>query len=254
MAEAERGRKAEEMSIFYDSLSNNFLNNNLSGYISQDTSFKFEKLEQFLVSENNKYNLTAIKSQELILPLHFADSLLGAEYIPQNAKLLDVGSGAGFPALPFAIARSDISITAIDSTQKKVDFINKAAKELELKNIKAYSARAEEWGKTAEHREKYDLVCARAVSRLNILSELCLPFVKLGGYFLAMKGAIGAEEYAEAKDGIAILGGKLEKLQEKELFISKEVSQKRSFILIQKAKPTPPEYPRMYSKIVKKPL
>lgn len=242
------------MNKFYDDLSNIFHNNNLSDYISQDISLNFEKFEQFLVSENNKYNLTAIRSQELILPLHFADSLLGAEYIPQNAKLLDVGSGAGFPALPFAIARSDISVSAIDSTQKKVDFINKAANELNLKNIKAYSTRAEDWGKSKEHREKYDFVCARAVSRLNILSELCLPFVKIGGYFLAMKGAIGVEEYDEAKNGIAILGGKLEKLQEKELFISEEVSQKRTFILIKKVNPTPPEYPRMYSKITKKPL
>ena len=242
------------MSNFKELYSNIFLNNKLYDYNTQELSEKFERFSQILVAENAKYNLTAVKNDELIVPLHFADSLLGAEYIPMGARVLDVGSGAGFPALPFAIARKDVSVTALDSTAKKMAFAESVARELGVEGFLAVSGRAEELARDSTYREKYSFVCARAVARLNILSELCLPFVSVGGYFLAMKGAVGEEEYAEAKRGIEVLGGRLELLEEKALYVSENESQKRTFVLIRKAFETPVGYPRMYSKILKKPL
>lgn len=242
------------MSNFSDLYSNIILNNNLSVYNNNNLSDIFERFSHILSEENGKYNLTAIKDDHLVLPLHFADSLLGAELIPERSTVLDIGSGAGFPAIPLAIARSDLKITALDSTKKKTDFIEKASSELALENIKALTARAEELAIKTEYRERYDVVCARAVSRLNVLIELCMPFVKKNGYFLAMKGASGEEEYQEAKNGISILGGELADLREKDLYVSPNETQKRTFILIKKSKNTPPTYPRAYAKIVKKPL
>lgn len=242
------------METFFDYYSNIFRNNNLDSFISQDMSDIFERFSHILSKENKKYNLTAIKEEALILPLHFADSLLAAEFIPENSSVIDIGCGAGFPSLPLAIAINNLKITSLDSTQKKTDFIKKAAKELNTNNITTLTARAEDATQSAEYREKFDVACARAVSRLNILAELCIPFVKLGGYFIAMKGAMGEEEYKEAEKGIELLGGKLEAFYEKQLYVSESETQKRTFIIIKKISETPKTYPRMYSKIIKKPL
>ena len=221
---------------------------------SQELSEKFEILSQLLIQENNKYNLTAIKNEELILPLHFADCLLGMEYIPENSSFLDVGCGGGFPTLPLAIARGDLMITAMDSTEKKLGFIELVCRELGLKNVKTLVGRAEEYGKNAKYREKFDVVCARGVSRLNILSELCVPFVRVGGLFVAMKGAMGVEEYKEAASGITKLGGGKVEIFHKKLYVSQEERQDRTFVIVEKVENTPNSYPRMYSKIRNKPL
>lgn len=242
------------MSNFSDMYSNIFLHNNLSDYNNNFLSNIFERFSHLLSEENSKYNLTAIKNDESILPLHFADSLLGAEFIPQSSTVLDVGSGAGFPALPLSIARNDLKITALDSTKKKTDFIKKAAAELSISNISVLTARAEDLAVKPEFREGFDVVCARAVSRLNVLAELCIPFVKKDGYFLAMKGASGEKEYKEAASGIKLLGGELVSLSEKTLYVSPSETQKRTFILIKKSHDTPALYPRSYAKITKKPL
>ena len=239
---------------FIDRFSNIMLQNGIDVYNKQELAEKFGLLSQLLVEENKKYNLTAIKEEGLIIPLHFVDCLLAEEFIPDGATMLDVGCGAGFPTLPLAIVRDDIDVVAMDSTEKKLGFINKVCAELGLKNVKTVVGRAEEYAKKVEYREKFDIVTARAVSRLNILGELCIPFLKKGGLFVAMKGALGREEAAEASGGMRVLGGEIAKLVEKKLYVSEGDEQDRCFVIIEKVSGTPALYPRMYSKIVKKPL
>ena len=212
----------------------------------------FHKLFVSLTETNKLYNLTAGTDETGVATLHFCDSLFAVKYIESGAKVLDIGCGAGFPSLPIAITRPDVSVLAVDSTAKKTEFSRKFAAENNLSNFTSLAARAEDLAKT-EKRENFDLVTARAVARLNVLAELTLPFVKVGGYFLAMKGSAGEDEYKEAEKGIKELGGKLEKTEVKEL-IFPDGKQGRTLILIKKVCPTPEKYPRMYSKILKKPL
>ena len=242
------------MSTYFAKYSNIMRSNDINIYDSQELSEKFEILSRLLIEENSKYNLTAIKDEELILPLHFADCLLGMEYIPEGASVIDVGCGGGFPTLPLAIVRGDLKITAMDSTEKKLGFVDLVCRELGLKNIKTLVGRAEDHGKDAKYREKFDVACARGVSRLNILSELCMPFLCVNGRFVAMKGAMGAEEYKEAAAGIMKLGGGKAEIFSKKLFVSENESQERTFVVLEKVKNTPEAYPRMYSKIKNKPL
>lgn len=224
-----------------------------SNNISTDIDIgKFEALYTALVETNKLYNLTAVTDETGVAGLHFADSLMALPYLEGVKKLLDIGCGAGFPCLPIAIARPEISITGVDSTAKKVDFSTKFAQNNGLNNFRSISARAEDLAKT-EMRESFDLVTARAVARLNVLSELTLPFVKVGGYFLAMKGSKGAEELSEAEKGIEILGGKVISCETKELILPSE-KQTRTFILIKKVAKTQEKYPRQYAKITKTPL
>ncbi len=212
----------------------------------------FNKLYNDLVETNKLHNLTAVTSPEGVCSLHFADSLTACEFIPTGAKVLDIGCGAGFPSLPIAIARPDVTVLAVDSTSKKVEFSSKFAKEADISNFSSLSARAEDLAAT-EKRESFDFVTARAVARLNILAELALPFVKIGGYFLAMKGALGEEEWNEAENAVKTLGGKLVKIHKKAL-VTDRGEQQRELILIEKTAKTPKIYPRQYSKIAKKPL
>jgi 16S rRNA (guanine527-N7)-methyltransferase len=156
-----------------------------------------------LLSVNQITNLTAIKDPDEAIIKHIADCAICIGAIPERADLLDVGSGAGLPAFPFAILRPDISVTALDSTGKKVDFINNTAKKLGLKNLKAICHRAEELGKNRSYRERYTVVSARAVARLNQLSELCLPFVKVGGIFISMKSRLADMEKRKRESALA---------------------------------------------------
>lgn len=242
------------MCKYFTKYNNIMRNNAINIYENQELSEKFGLLSQLLMQENAKYNLTAIKDEDLILSLHFADCLLGMEYIPEKSTVIDVGCGGGFPTLPLAIVREDLEITAMDSTEKKLGFVELLCRELGLKNVKTLVGRAEDHGKDLRYREKFDVACARGVSRLNILSELCLPFVRVGGEFLAMKGAMGAEEYKEAAAGIVKLGGGEAEIYNKKLYVSENESQERSFVVIKKTEKTPAIYPRMYSKIKNKPL
>lgn len=239
-------------------LTNIFTKNGLSEYIKYANTF--EHLYTALTETNKLYNLTAVTEPEKVYALHFADSLLALKYIEKDTKILDIGCGAGFPSLPIAIARPDVNVLALDSTAKKIDFALSFAKspEINLKNFSAISGRAEELSKS-QMRESFDLVTARAVARLNVLCELALPFVKVGGRFLAMKGSAGKEELSEAKKAIAVLGGKLISFEETELVCTvadtcPDNVQKRTMILIEKVSPTPESYPRQYAKITKKPL
>lgn len=221
-------------------------------YSTPELAGKFEILYNELVDFNEKVNLTAVTNIEGAIAKHFADSLLIEEYIPQNAKIIDVGCGGGFPTLPLAIVRGDIEITALDSTEKKLKFVSLMADKLSLK-VTTLSARAEEVAKKAEYREGFDSAVARAVARLNVLSELCIPLVKVGGLFISCKAAIGEEEYKEAKAGTEILGAKTKAVYNPCLYTAAE-EQKRSIYIFEKASHTPEKYPRQYAKITKKPL
>lgn len=170
---------------------------------------QFKQYFKILVEWNEKMNLTAITDEEGVYLKHFYDSLTIAfdfDFTDQN--IVDVGAGAGFPSVPLKIVYPELKITIVDSLTKRITFLNHLFKELNLSNCQAISARAEDYAK--DHRQKCDIVMARAVARLNILDELCLPLVKVGGYFLALKGLKATEELEEAGKGIVLLGGQVE--------------------------------------------
>ena len=228
-----------------------FQQNNLGKILTNENAEQLYLLAELLVSTNKQYNLTAITDQDGIILKHFIDSATISELIPQDASVLDVGCGAGFPSLPIAILRKDVRVTSIDSTGKKIEFVNKVAEELALSNIKGICARAEEFASVS--RETFEVCTSRAVARLNILSELCIPFIKKNGLFIAMKSSKGKEEYAEASNGISKLGCILADERQITLSLDSE-SIEREIYVFQKASETPAIYPRNYSQICKKPL
>lgn len=210
---------------------------------------QFEDYFKLLIEWNEKMNLTAITDEKGVYLKHFYDSLtIAFDFEFNNQNIIDVGAGAGFPSVPLKIVYPDLKITIVDSLTKRITFLNYLFQELELTNCKSVSARAEEYAK--DNREKCDIVMARAVARLNILDELCLPLVKVGGYFLALKGLKAEEELQEAKKGISILGGKVEKI----VNFTLTNEDHRSNIVIKKTKTTSNKYPRMFAKIKKQPL
>ena len=205
-----------------------------------------------LLETNKTTNLTAIKDPDEAIIKHIADCAVCVDSIPQGADLLDVGSGAGLPAFPFAILRPDISVTALDSTGKKIEFIKVTAEKLGIKNLKTISARAETLANNRSYRQRYTVVSARAVARLNVLSELCLPFLKVGGVFLSMKSRLADEELSEALSGIGTLGGKPREV--KKFTLVGGENDERCLIIIDKRRDTPPQFPRAYARISSKPL
>ena len=206
-----------------------------------------------LLAVNQTMNLTAIREPDEAIVKHLLDCALCAEHVPQGADLLDVGSGGGLPAFPFAILRPDIKVTALDSTAKKVDFLSQTGKSLGLTNFRAICHRAEELANNRSYRERYTAVSARAVARLNVLAELCLPFLKVGGLFLAMKGPQGEEELSESLGGIGTLGGRPKGVS---FFLLEEADEanRRTLIRIEKIRRTPPPFPRPYARIASHPL
>lgn len=205
-----------------------------------------------LLETNKTTNLTAIKDPDEAIIKHIADCAVCINDIPQGADLLDVGSGAGLPAFPFAILRPDISVTALDSTGKKIEFIRSTAEKLGIGNLKTISARAETLANNRSYRQRYTVVSARAVARLNVLSELCLPFLKVGGVFLSMKSRLADEELSEALSGIGTLGGKPREV--KKFTLVGGENEERCLIIIDKRRDTPPQFPRAYARISSKPL
>ena len=212
---------------------------------------RFEKLSDLLVEQNKTMNLTAITDPDGIAVKHFADSIsvLTAAEMPQGAKVLDVGTGAGFPGIPLLIMRPDLDLTMIDSTAKKLKYVENTVNELGLTATTLHT-RAEEAGQSKEYREKFDIVCSRAVAALNVLCEYCLPFVKQNGLFIAMKGAKAQEEIDGAKSAIKLLGGKI--IAEKSFSLSD--GGERTLVVIKKISQIPPKYPRPSAQIAKKPL
>ncbi len=205
---------------------------------------KFEKYADLLAFYNEKFNITAIREKAEVINKHFVDSLYGLKFI-SGKKILDVGSGGGFPIMPLKIADESLDITALDSNSKKCWFIEEVAKNLGLNNVKTLSDRAEDLSKKIEYRESFDCVTARAVAKLNILSEYCMPFVKVGGKFISYK-LFNPEEIEEGKSAIKALGGEIE-----EIF---NYGEDRCVLVIKKVSSTDKKYPRQNGQIRKKPL
>lgn len=237
----------EFRSIFTQALAQNSL--------QQPTDAQIEQFYQFtnhLLEINAHTNLTAIRDVPSIIYKHYVDSLMISHLLPQGARVLDIGCGPGFPSIPLAITRPDLKIVSLDSTSKKIDFVNSAVNLLELPNISGYSGRAEEIA-TRNKLQKFDFVISRAVARLNILCELSLPYLKTNGVLIALKGAKHAEETVEASSAIKILGGELGAIDDTPLIIG-EAKESRAAIEIRLKKPVPLQYPRQYNAILKKPL
>ncbi len=211
-----------------------------------------EKLEiyfDFLIEYNKNVNLTAITDKNEVWIKHFADSIMLARLadIPENASLIDVGTGAGFPSVPIKLFRPDIRITLLDSLNKRIVFLNELCSRLEIQ-CDILHGRAEETAKDQQYREKFDVACARAVAAMPTLCEYCLPFVKKGGFFAAMKGP--NENLSAAKNAISVLGGG-EEISVDYLLNSTE---KRRLFIVKKISHTSPKYPRNSSQIKNKPL
>ncbi len=220
--------------------------------IDRETLKKLCIYKDLLKEWNEKINLTAITDDEGVALKHFADCLLLFKYvdIKSGASLIDVGTGAGFPGLVIAAARSDINVTLLDSTGKKLKAVKDIADNMGLKNVTVLHARAEEAGRSADYRERFDYATARAVAQLNVLCEYCLPLVKVGGNFLAMKGASGEDELAAARGAIKKLGGEYKETRTLHL----PGGDTRTLILCKKISQTPTAYPRNGGKIAKSPL
>ena len=212
---------------------------------------RFDMLAERLIEQNKTMNLTAITEPDEVVIKHFVDSisLLSAVTPEKGAKILDLGTGAGFPGIPLLICRPDINLTMVDSTAKKLKYVASTVEALGL-NAETLHSRAEEAGKQPEYREQYDIVCSRAVAALNLLCEYCLPFVKVGGIFAAMKSAKADEEIALAKNALKTLGGKI---IDKKTFTLSDGGE-RTIILIKKVSQIPSKYPRPSAQIAKKPL
>lgn len=229
--------------------------------VSEETAQSFETLSDMLVEFNSHTNVTALKTREDIAVKHFADSLAVLKYdlIKKNASVIDIGCGAGFPGLPVKMLRPDIKITFVDSTAKKLKFTCSVAQAFGMTDVETCPERAEELVAKGK-REKYDVAVSRAVASLPVLVELVLPYVKVGGCFVAYKSSIEADvnnkdsELSRALGGIKKLGGKVENVLDASLPDIADEAQKHSLIVIRKTGKTPDSFPRRYAQIVKKPL
>lgn len=227
--------------------------NGLSSYLSIERTQTFYDLTVRMLTENEKYNLTAITDIDKIILNHYADCVALAGKLKKGATVIDVGCGAGFPSLPLAIVRPDLKITAMDSTAKRVNYVAETARLLGLDNLTAVTMRAEDGGKDPAFREKFDYATARAVAEMRVLSELALPFVKVGGQMIAMKGKNAEFELSAAKKAIATLGGRNTVCESVTLKGEGEVLT-HPFIIIDKKERTPANLPRPFAQISKKPL
>ena len=216
--------------------------------LSNEMISKFVKYRDILLEWNEKFNLTAITDKDEIEEKHFIDSLFLDKYIPlENKTLLDVGSGAGFPGIPLAIAHPNLKVTLIESNGKKITFLKEAVKQLGLDNVEVVQSRIEEFAK----RESFDIVTARAVKELNILLELTIPFAKVGGVLVAYKSILIDEELKRANHALKVL--EISNIDRKDYVLPKS-KDNRVLLVIFKQKPTKKKYPRNYSEITKAPL
>ena len=219
--------------------------------LSESRLAHLDDFAAFLVEANSRFNLTRITQPQDIVTSHYLDSFtcLAALDVKPGGRVIDVGSGAGFPGIPIKIARPDLSVTLLEATRKKSDFIAEAIRRMGLENTIALNARAEAIGRDPEHRERYDAAYARALSELRVLAELCLPLVRQGGYVVAQKGRDIDDELLAAKPIIDRLGGRVEDVKQIPIPGTDII---RQLVVIEKAKPTPAGYPRAYARIVGK--
>ena len=224
--------------------------------LSEKQKKQFLTYYKNLVLWNQVMNLTAITDMEEVYTKHFVDSLsfikaISGQAMPEGSRLIDVGTGAGFPGLPLAIVYPDLQVTLMDSLNKRIRFLDDTVEQLGLANIRTVHARAEELARNKQHREQYDLCCSRAVANISTLSEYCLPFIKQGGLFISYKSEKAEEELKESGKAVTILGGKLE---DKIRFILPGTDYQRILLLIRKIKATPGKYPRKAGTPSKEPL
>lgn len=231
--------------LFYETIKSFDIN------VDDSTFARLDKYAEMLIETNKSFNLTAIKEPDDVTVKHFADCLAIFKYIdiPENAKIIDVGTGAGFPGLVLKLFRPDIQMTFLDSTKKKLGFIENVLNECGVQG-EILHLRAEEAAQLSKYREKFDFATARAVAALPVLSEYCLPFVKVGGTFISMKSADSNEEISEGKKAISILGGVIEE----NIVFDLVENMPRRIIKIKKNSQTPTKYPRPSAQISKKPI
>jgi 16S rRNA (guanine527-N7)-methyltransferase len=212
---------------------------------------KFSKYEELLLEWNSKINLTAITDDKDIWIKHFLDSSTVLSLIKDKASIIDIGTGAGFPGVPLKIMNDSLSVTLLDSLNKRLMFLEEVCNKIELSNVALVHGRAEDIANNKSYREKYDVAISRAVANLSTLAEYCIPFVKVGGYFISMKGGNCKEEIEQANGAISILGAKIEKIIN--LTISDE-NLERTIIIVKKVEKTSKIYPRKAGTPSKKPL
>ena len=211
---------------------------------------RLETFREMLLEYNQRYNLTTILEEKDVYYKHFLDSAAGMDLFKKNARVAEIGSGAGFPSMVMKILRDDLFFDLFESVGKKCEFLRAVVDKLDLKGVHIYNLRAEDAAKDGKFRERYDFVTARAVARMNTLSEYCLPFVKVGGAFVAYKSS-DTTEIKEAESAYKILGGKLKAVYE---YALPEGYGDRVLAVVEKVKPTPSRYPRGQGKERKNPL
>ena len=232
--------------------------NKINIEISDDQINCFEKYYELLIEKNKVMKLTAITDKEDVIVKNFIDSIALIPYlldkginINNKLKIIDIGTGAGFPGLPLKIMMPDVKFTLLDSLNKRVSFLNEVIDELKLKDIEALHGRAEDYASDNKYREKYDICVSRAVANLSTLSEYCIPFVKEDGFFISYKAGESEEEINNSKNAIKILGGKINKVEE---FVLPGTDASRVFVFIRKQELTDKKYPRKAGVHAKKPL
>lgn len=233
------------MSITTDIL----INNGFSESVAKD----FDTYYKLLIEWNEKINLTAITDEREAAFKHFIDSVsaLDCGLFDENIKIIDVGTGAGFPGLPIKIVRKDIKVTLMDSLNKRINFLNEVINELGLEGIETVHSRAEDMGRNKAHREKYDICVSRAVANLASLTELCMPFVRVGGYFVSLKGPKAEEELKDAGKAIELLGGEFVEIKN---YAIDKTDLDHNLVIIKKVKPCEKRFPRNAPKPIKEPL
>lgn len=214
---------------------------------------KFIKYKDLIKEWNQKINLTAITDDEEIIKKHFIDSIkvFNCDYVKNAKSVIDIGTGGGFPGIPMRIVKEDSKMVLLDSLNKRINFLNEVINDLNLSNIKTIHGRAEDFAQTAEYRQRFDLAVSRAVANLTVLLEFCLPYVKVGGYFVALKGPAIEEEIKAAEGALKALGGKIEKIIEVDIEGS---DLKHNLLVVKKIKDTPKKYPRKAGMVTKNPI
>ena len=221
--------------------------------LSKEQYDKFMKYMKLIQEWNEKVNLTAITEDEEIVKKHFIDCIKAykSDELKKAETIIDVGTGAGFPGIPIAIMDEKKKVTLLDSLNKRINFLNLVISELGLKNVKTIHSRAEDGARTKELREKFDIATSRAVANMAVLSEFCLPYVKVGGSFVALKGPAIEEELEGSRNAIGVLGGKLKNIIEVKI---EETDLNHNIVIVNKIKECPTNYPRKAGIVNKKPI